>query len=1513
MSPPVGLLPRRLRPPWLHAGVLVLVLVLLPAAYSLVDERVCIGTNGRMSVPSNREHHYRNLRDRYTNCTYVDGNLELTWLQDESFDLSFLQYIREVTGYVLISHVDVRRIVLPRLQIIRGRTTFKVNINEEEFALFVTLSKMHTLEMPALRDILSGSVGMFNNYNLCHIRTINWDEIITGHNAKYTYVYNFTSPERECPVCHANCTAGCWGEGVENCQQFSKTNCSPQCWQGRCFGPEPRQCCHLFCAGGCTGPKQSDCLACRNFYDDGVCTQECPAMQMYNPVKYSWETNPNGKYAYGATCVKNCPEHLLKDQGACVRSCPPSKKAVNGECVPCGGPCPKTCEGVQTVHAGNIDSFQGCTIIEGSLTILDQSFKGFQMVYSNYSFGPHYPMMHPDRLEVFSTLKEVTGYVNIQGYHEDFTNLSYFRNLEVIGGRALTEYFASLYIVKTSLRSLGLRSLQKVHSGSIAILENKNLCFAQGVDWKRIKKSHEHNTLLQNNKKEEECIADGLVCDKQCSTEGCWGPGPTNCLSCAKFQFQDRCLPDCDTIGGMYRASMGLCKQCHEECDSTCRGPGPGNCTRCRNVRDGPFCTGTCPTSKYAEDGECKPCHANCVYGCSGPENTIGPTGCTSCEKAIINGDVTVERCLQKNESCPDGYYYEWVGPQEQGPLKPLAGKAICRKCHPRCKKCTGYGFHEQVCQECTKFKRGEQCEDECLQDHFAVNGSQECVPCHPECRGCRGPQASDCFNCRNYKIYRGGGQPGDNTTTFNCTATCPSEMPHKIFPQDNRGPYCSSEPVGLPSVELSENPSLHILVGSLVFIFLMAVVVVGSALFYVRKRAKAKENAVKMTMVLTGLDDNEPLRPGAKPNLAKLRIIKEAEMRKGGVLGYGAFGTVYKGVWVPEGENIKIPVAIKVLREGTGASSNKDFLEEAYIMASVEHPNLLQLLAVCMTSQMMLVTQLMPLGCLLDYVRAHRDRIGSKALLNWCTQIARGMAYLEERRLVHRDLAARNVLVQTPQCVKITDFGLAKLLDINEDEYKAAGGKMPIKWLALECIQHRVFTHKSDVWAFGVTIWELLTYGGRPYENVPARDVPELLEKGERLCQPLICTIDVYMMMIKCWMLDAETRPSFKELSDEFSKMARDPGRYLVIQRDHLMRLPNYSSSEAKDDMIRSLSSGIEGPEALVDADEYLTPKSRGPVPVLGPLVPGGPTSITTTTTTTSTSSNSPPRTPSAKGWPGGVNPIAQLSSDSPTPQNQRNWELLRYAAGMSGHQLATAAALVARQQQQQGYAGHPDMQRRMHFAQGLQEALAAYGAEQLKQRENAGSAMEEDCCDTGASKREAQVGSLKLDLPLDEDDYLMPSPQTSQGQGTYMDLIGDPSKMSGENGEARNGGFRTFPDFLQLPGNKPTSVDNPEYHLVSNEPTTPVTPSSAQPLGIPITQPEPAGPSGSSGSSVPVGGVASAAGNGVAGVGGQVFLGHAPRSSEEESDHEYYNDLDRLQRELQPLKPLRRNETTV
>ena len=370
-----------------------------------------------------------------------------------------------------------------------------------------------TIFLTSLTDILAGSAGFFNNYNLCHIKSINWDEILTGPGAHDVYVYNFTESERNCSSCHPSCPAegGCWGPGPDNCQRLSKINCSPQCHGGRCFGPEPRQCCHLFCAGGCTGPTQSDCLACRNFYDNGVCKQECPSMNRYNSITYSWEPNPDGKFAYGATCVRKCPEHLLKDNSACVRACPANKKAKNGECVPCDGPCPKTCpiEKLEIIHAGNIDKFKNCTILQGSLQILQHSFHGYQEIYENYTFGPHHGKMHPSKLEVFNTVKEITGFVNIDAYHPEFRDLGFLRRLEVIGGRYLHEYFSALYVVKTSLESLRLDSLQKVRSGGVMIVENKRLCFADGIRWQTFisseQKSQSYDVMVDKNRAAAEC------------------------------------------------------------------------------------------------------------------------------------------------------------------------------------------------------------------------------------------------------------------------------------------------------------------------------------------------------------------------------------------------------------------------------------------------------------------------------------------------------------------------------------------------------------------------------------------------------------------------------------------------------------------------------------------------------------------------------------------------------------------------------------------------------------------------------------------------------------------------------------------------------------------------------------------------------------------------------------------------------------------------------------------------
>lgn len=716
------------------------------------------------------------------------------------------------------------------------------------------------------------------------------------------------------------------------------------------------------------------------------------------------------------------------------------------------------------------------------------------------------------------------------------------------------------------------------------------------------------------------------------------------------------------------------------------------------------------------------------------------------------------------------GFFNEWVGPYEQGSLKSLAGKSICRKCHPRCTKCTGYGFHENVCSECAKYKVGEQCEDECQKNHYVHKETKTCYECDEECSGCSGPGNYNCVDCKNLKVFYEDVNPHDyaNSTRFNCTSICPKEYPFKVFGafDMNIGPYCSKT---LPqSARHSETAGMsYVLI--LAFIFLFGVLLILLMILYIcKQKTKAKKDAVKMSKVLAGCEDSEPLRPSnVGPNLSKLRIIKEAEIRKGGILGMGAFGKVYKGVWVPEGENVKIPVAIKVLTEISSSESSKDFLDEAYVMCSVDHPNLLKLHAVCMTSQMMLITQLMPLGCLLDYVKTHKDKIGSKALLNWSTQIARGMAYLEERRLVHRDLAARNVLVQTPSCVKITDFGLAKLLDYDADAYRAAGGKMPIKWLALECIRHRIFTSKSDVWAFAVTIWELLTYGSRPYENIPAKDVPDLIEVGHKLPQPDICSLDIYCILLSCWVLDADSRPTFKQLAETFAEKARDPGRYLMIPGDKFMRLPSYTTQDEKD-LIRTLASSLEQNSANNnnnnESEAYLHPKSRA-----------------TTETTI---------------------------DGSVTGEKSK-----RYCSDPFKH---------------------------------------------------------DDETDSGA--REVGVGNIRLDLPLDEDDYLMPtsSNQSSGNTGGYMDLIGLPAlPPSIDNPEyildSKPSNFQVNTDVNSTAKSTTNTKTIPTSNIVP-EHETPALPT--QTLGIPLT---------------------------------------TPHENELVSEHEYYNDL---QRELQPLQ---RNETTV
>ncbi|KAM9613388.1 tyrosine-protein kinase ABL2 isoform 2-T2 [Trichechus inunguis] len=252
--------------------------------------------------------------------------------------------------------------------------------------------------------------------------------------------------------------------------------------------------------------------------------------------------------------------------------------------------------------------------------------------------------------------------------------------------------------------------------------------------------------------------------------------------------------------------------------------------------------------------------------------------------------------------------------------------------------------------------------------------------------------------------------------------------------------------------------------------------------------------------------------------------------------LGGGQYGEVYVGIW----KKYSLTVAVKTLKEDT--MEVEEFLKEAAVMKEIKHPNLVQLLGVCtLEPPFYIVTEYMPYGNLLDYLReCNREEVTAVVLLYMATQISSAMEYLEKKNFIHRDLAARNCLVGENHVVKVADFGLSRLM--TGDTYTAhAGAKFPIKWTAPESLAYNTFSIKSDVWAFGVLLWEIATYGMSPYPGIDLSQVYDLLEKGYRMEQPEGCPPKVYELMRACWKWSPADRPSFAETHQAFETMFHD------------------------------------------------------------------------------------------------------------------------------------------------------------------------------------------------------------------------------------------------------------------------------------------------------------------------------------------------------------------------------------
>ncbi|XP_067858358.1 fibroblast growth factor receptor 2-like isoform X3 [Heptranchias perlo] len=313
--------------------------------------------------------------------------------------------------------------------------------------------------------------------------------------------------------------------------------------------------------------------------------------------------------------------------------------------------------------------------------------------------------------------------------------------------------------------------------------------------------------------------------------------------------------------------------------------------------------------------------------------------------------------------------------------------------------------------------------------------------------------------------------------------------------------------------------------------------------------------------------------------------------------LGEGCFGQVVMAEAVGvDKDKPKEPltVAVKMLKDDATEKDLSDLVSEMEMMKMIgKHKNIINLLGACtQDGPLYVIVEFTAKGNLREYLRARRppgmeytfdinrvpdEQLTFKDLVSCTYQVARGMEYLASQKCIHRDLAARNVLVTENNVMKIADFGLAR--DVHNIDYykKTTNGRLPVKWMAPEALFDRVYTHQSDVWSFGVLMWEIFTLGGSPYPGIPVEELFKLLKEGHRMDKPANCTNDLYMMMRDCWHAVPSQRPTFKQLVEDLDRILTltSNAEYLDLSAPLEQYSPSYpdtrSSCSSGDDSVFS------------------------------------------------------------------------------------------------------------------------------------------------------------------------------------------------------------------------------------------------------------------------------------------------------------------------------------------------------
>lgn len=354
----------------------------------------------------------------------------------------------------------------------------------------------------------------------------------------------------------------------------------------------------------------------------------------------------------------------------------------------------------------------------------------------------------------------------------------------------------------------------------------------------------------------------------------------------------------------------------------------------------------------------------------------------------------------------------------------------------------------------------------------------------------------------------------------------------------------------------------MRIVAGSTVAVVFILVLVIVVTVLFLRSKShddidKKNSNHLPLPLDYASNEVTTPLFGSSRsyvdphtyedPNQAIREFAREIDasyITIEAIIGGGEFGDVCRGrLKIPPNFVQEIDVAIKTLKPGSSEKARCDFLTEASIMGQFDHPNVIYLQGVVTRSNpVMIITEYMENGSLDTFLRANDGKFQTLQLIGMLRGIAAGMSYLSDMNYVHRDLAARNVLVNSSLVCKIADFGLSREIENASDAYTTRGGKIPVRWTAPEAIAFRKFTSASDVWSYGVVLWEVMSYGERPYWNWSNQDVIKSIEKGYRLPAPMDCPEALYQLMLDCWQKQRTHRPTFSSITQTLDNLARQP-----------------------------------------------------------------------------------------------------------------------------------------------------------------------------------------------------------------------------------------------------------------------------------------------------------------------------------------------------------------------------------